>query len=204
MTVVLPKSAARLLFAGRDLRLVANCAAVLLGVLASLTHAAPPQGNASTSVTSTHAPAIQPAPLPVDTAFPLSASFAKGEVTVAFQTLPGHYLYRNRMEFELDGKRFELDAFKSNVAAKGKIKNDPSFGAVAVFEQPVTLVAGRTGANSKSAQLVVTYQGCSELASVCYPPTRRTFALTAGASDVFPQESPKPGLLDRFKKQVSK
>jgi thiol:disulfide interchange protein len=206
MTVVLHKSAVHLLFGERGRSAVANSATALLCVAASLAQAAPPQSSAVTAASGIATPAQvapQPAPLAVDSAFPLLASFAKGEATVKFQTLPGHYLYRDRMEFELDGKRFELDAFKPNKAAKGKIKNDPSFGAVAVFEQPVAFIAGRTVANNQSAQLVVTYQGCSEIAGVCYPPTRRTFALTAGATDVPAKELEKQGLADRFKKQVS-
>ncbi len=205
MTVVLHKSALHLFFGGRDLRAVVNRATLLLCTAASFACAAPPLSSAASATPSANSPTapVVPAPLPVDSAFPLLAAFAKGEATVKFQTLPGHYLYRDRMEFELDGKRFDLDAFKPNTAAKGKIKNDPSFGAVAVFEQPVSLIAGRTASSSKSAQLVVTYQGCSEIAGVCYPPTRRTFLLAAGATDVPAKELAKSGLADRFKKQVS-
>jgi thiol:disulfide interchange protein len=203
MTVVLPKSALHLVFEWRNLYAVVNMATVLVITASSAVPAATPAvAVPSTSVPQTSAQVV-PAPLPVDSAFPLLASLAKGEVTVKFNTLPGHYLYRDRMEFELDGKRFELDSFKPNVAAKGKIKNDPSFGAVAVFEQPVALIAGRAAAHGKTAQLIVTYQGCSEIAGVCYPPTRRSFALSEGAIDVPAKELDKQGLAERFKKQVS-
>lgn len=194
MTVVLHKSAFFRIFGGRCALLTAS---LLLAAQSSSAWAV------STATRGTPGTAVSPAPLPVDQAFPVFASFQKGEATVHFNTLPGHYLYRDRFEFALDGKRVELDSIKANIAQKGKIKTDPSFGDVAVFAEPVSFVAGKTAVNAKSAQLTVVYQGCSELAGVCYPPSKRNFTLASGAREVAPKELEKQGLADRFKKQVS-
>jgi thioredoxin:protein disulfide reductase len=206
MTGVLRKSAVRLFFGAivlRYWRSTRTCAGVAVLGVSVVTQAqlALPAAQPSAATAVSNSAKVAPAPLPVDIAFPILASFNKGEASVNFYTVPGHYLYRDRMEFQLDGKRIELDSIKQNAAAKGKMKNDPSFGAVAVFEQPIALVAGRSKA--KTAQLLVTYQGCSELAGVCYPPTRRSFTLTAGASDIAAKEVATSGLAERYKKQVS-
>lgn len=146
---------------------------------------------------------VPPAPLPVDTAFPLLASFdKKGALTLKIDVLPGHYLYREKIEFSLDGGTSHgIDRFAQGKDAVGKLKNDPGFGLVKVFETPLTLVAGQS--SRAKTVLSVTYQGCSEVAGVCYPPTRRTFDLVAGATDVAAKESAKPGLGQLFKKNVS-
>jgi thiol:disulfide interchange protein len=145
---------------------------------------------------------LPPAPLPVDEAFAATASLTDGNISVRFDVLPGHYLFRDRFEFRRDDGGAQLiDAFAQLPAAAGKTKKDPSFGDVKVFEQPLTLNAGHT-ARAKT-QLVVTFQGCSTIAGVCYPPVRRTFALTQGLRNASPNEVEKPGLSDRFKKRVS-
>ena len=87
---------------------------------------------------------------------------------------------------------------------KGKVKTDPNFGRVEVYEAPFSLTAATklTG----ETQLKLVFQGCSEVAGVCYPPTTRTFALVAGAKDVAAKEiapvSPM-SLKQQFKPQVS-
>jgi thiol:disulfide interchange protein len=144
-----------------------------------------------------------PAPLPVDTAFPLLASFEKGKISLRVDVLPGHYLYRDRFEFSRDAEKpYPLDKFKQSADAAGKTKNDPHFGAVAVFEAPVMLNVGQT--TRPKTKIVVTYQGCSELAGVCYPPVKRSFELSAGDANVAAIETAKPsGLGALFKKNVS-
>jgi thiol:disulfide interchange protein len=140
-----------------------------------------------------------PAPLPVDEAFAVTAALEKGNLVVTFTVLPGHYLYRDRFEFQRDGGAIKtVDAFAQAAGAVGKKKKDPNFGDVMVFDQPVVLSAGRS-TRAKST-LVVTYQGCSEIAGVCYPPTRRTFALTNGAQAVAASELGASGVSKFLKK----
>jgi thioredoxin:protein disulfide reductase len=145
-----------------------------------------------------------PAPLPVDDAFVATASMHDGRVLLKFDVLAGHYLFRDRFEFQRgDEKPVLIDAFKQDASAAGRTKDDPSFGRVKVFDRPVTIVAANAQPGRGKTQLTVIYQGCSEVAGVCYPPTNRTFTLTHGAKDVAPNELAKPGLSSFFKKQVS-
>jgi len=140
-----------------------------------------------------------PPPLPVDQAFPLVASVADGAPSLHVDVLPGHYLYRARFEFRLD----DHDVTKATLARmpKGKVKNDPNFGKVAVFEQPLKIVLPKS--TKPAAQLTVVFQGCSEVAGVCYPPETRMFALTSGAASIKPTEQGGTSLKEQFRPQVS-
>lgn len=140
--------------------------------------------------------ATPPAPLAVDAAFASVAAFEPGKFVVKIDVLPGHYLFRDRFELQANGQ-----SISKIVLPKGKIKQDPTFGRVEVYEQPMSLSALTKLAGS--AELTLIYQGCSALAGVCYPPTRRSFALTEGAKDVRAQQLPAMSLSQQFKKQVS-
>ena len=138
----------------------------------------------------------QPAPLPVDAAFATVAALQPGKIVVKFDVLPGHYLYRDRFEVQANGQ-----VISAIVLPKGKLKVDPNFGRVEVYEQPFALSAATKLTGDTELKLV--FQGCSEVAGVCYPPTTRTFALAAGAKDVRAKEIGSVNLKHQFKPQVS-
>ena len=140
--------------------------------------------------------AQQPAPLPVDAAFATVAALQPGKIVVTFEVLPGHYLYRDRFEVQANGQ-----VISAIVLPKGKLKVDPNFGRVEVYEQPFALSAATKLTGDTELKLV--FQGCSEVAGVCYPPTTRTFALAAGAKDVRAKEIGSVNLKHQFKPQVS-
>jgi thiol:disulfide interchange protein len=161
--------------------------------------------QAASSAAVSAVPAPPPAPLPVDTAFAMTASFdgkVRGNLLLKIDVQPGHYLYRDRFEIQRDGEgAYSLDRFKQPADKAVTTKNDPHFGAVKVFDTPVTLVVGHT--TRAASKLVVVYQGCSEIAGVCYPPTRRSFDLAGVGVEVAAKEAEKPGLGSLFKKNVS-
>lgn len=194
MTGSRPKRAEHLPLISRTLMRVALIAAVtFFGISSARTSAQPTPAGAS---------AIPPAPLPVDIAFPLLASYEKGAIRLKIDVLPGHYVYRERFEFQRDSEpAHDIDRYKQPAQVVGKSKQDPHFGAVKVFDAPVTLSLGQS-ARAKT-KLVVTYQGCSELSGVCYPPTRRSFELVAGSRDVMASDAEKPGLGSLLRKNVS-
>lgn len=137
-----------------------------------------------------------PAPLPVDAAFGSVAALEPGKIVVKFDVLPGHYLYRDRFEVQANGQ-----VISAITLPKGKVKVDPNFGRVEVYEQPFALsVATKLTADT---ELKLVFQGCSEVAGVCYPPATRTFALVAGAKAVPAKEIAPVSLKQQFKPQVS-
>lgn len=178
-------------------RATRHAVAVFAGsLLAASVHAqvAAPSGKAT----------VPPPPLPVDVAFPMTAALEKnatGNLVLKIDVQPGHYVYLDRFEFQRDGEAvYGLDK-KKQPNAKPVQKKDPQFGDVWVYDAPVSIKVGQT--KSKQANLVVMYQGCSELAGVCYPPTKRTFSIKEAGVDVAAAEVVKPGLGAQFKKQVS-
>ncbi len=144
-------------------------------------------------------------PLPVDEAFPITASLVGGKLALQVGVTPGHYLYLDRFEFRLDGK--DVGATVSQNLTKlaqraGKMKNDPTFGKTTVFEQSFVLDLMRV--TTGKVQLELVFQGCSEVAGVCYPPSTRVFALTVGSKNVPATEVRPVSLKNQFKPQVSR
>ena len=147
-------------------------------------------------------------PLPVDVAFPVTASFVNQAVSIRVDVQPGHYLYADRFEIKQDGAA--ANELQRKLRAGGKPKQDPNFGLVKVYTQAVsaqskpTLATKGDAATSKAqTQLEVVFQGCSEVAGICYPPTKRVITVASGAKDVKPLDAEAPALKSLFKKQVS-
>ncbi len=109
-----------------------------------------------------------------DQAFRLSA-MPHGHDAVRFNWVieEGYYLYRDKFSFVslTDGIRVDGAAIQ---APRGKIKQDESFGEVAVNTGLVTIVAPllHTSPGLSEAWFQVGYQGCKE-GSVCYPPQQK-------------------------------
>jgi len=141
-------------------------------------------------------PSSPPAPLAVDAAFPVVAAFESGKFVLKFDVLPGHYLYKDRFEMQANGQ-----AITKMSLPPGKIKVDPNFGRVEVYEQPMSVSAATT--LTDNAELTLVFQGCSAVAGVCYPPTKRTFSLAAGAKDVRARDVAALSLRNQFKPLVS-
>lgn len=128
--------------------------------------------------------------LPPDEAFqleihPQDATTLQADFTIA----PGHYLYRDRIKFEL-GKSNSAGLSISNVVLpQGEPKKDAYFGLSEVFHNNASgmLTLNYTGAAPSRVVIDATYQGCSEK-GLCYSPIRKTFTValpgsgTSGAS----------------------
>ncbi|SFM51257.1 protein-disulfide reductase DsbD [Marinobacter zhejiangensis] len=109
--------------------------------------------------------------LPVDEALPFSFSSTGSQVTLTWDITPGHYLYRDRIAITTMDDGVIVGPPEYSIA--GDSKEDPFFGLVTVFEQPVTAtIPISLPAGVNEANLQVTYQGCAE-AGLCYPPQTR-------------------------------
>lgn len=109
--------------------------------------------------------------LPVDEALPFSSSLTDNGVQLVWDIAPEHYLYRDRITVTATEPGVTIG--KPSFSKPGHLKDDPYFGEVTVFTEPVqarlnvSLPKGMTEAN-----LQVRYQGCAE-AGLCYPPQTR-------------------------------
>lgn len=169
------------------------CLSVLLG--AAVAFAAP-------ATVATPASAPLPAPLPVDEAFATTASLIDGAIALRIDVMPGHYLYANRFEVRVDGA--PANELQRNLQSGGKPKQDPQFGRVFVYEKPLMVrYTPKPPRQKLQRELQVTFQGCSEVAGICYPPAQRTFTLAPGLKDVHARELVPVSLKSQFKPQVS-
>ncbi len=138
--------------------------------------------------------------LPVDEALPFSSSITDDGVLLRWDTAPEHYLYQERIEViaVTDGVTLSAPRF----SAAGVETEDPYFGTVNVFYEPVEAsVTVSLPDGIREATLQVSYQGCAE-AGLCYPPQTREVlyygsakktATTARSADSGMPSQPSPG-----------
>ncbi|MCK1719479.1 protein-disulfide reductase DsbD [Bradyrhizobium sp. 141] len=107
---------------------------------------------------------------PPDQAFRFHAEATdNGDVRVDWSILPGHYLYRDRIQASVDGQPVAIDT------APGEPKDDPNFGPTEVYHGSTTATVP-AGVLNKKTTLTVTYQGCAENV-ICYPPISKAIDL---------------------------
>jgi len=123
--------------------------------------------------------------LPPDQAFQLAVTAIDAQtLNASFTITPGHYLYRDRIKFELGntGNAVSGNAIKEIELPKGDIKQDPNFGATEVFhtgfEGKIHLASPASGKLEVSAS----YQGCSEK-GLCYAPIHKTYTIDLAEAD---------------------
>ncbi|MCH8497556.1 MAG: protein-disulfide reductase DsbD [Marinobacter sp.] len=119
--------------------------------------------------------------LPVDEALPFHAGLYEDGVTLFWDIAPEHYLYRERIKVTPVTEGVELG--ETGFSQSGEWKDDPYFGEMLVFLQPVEArVPVLLPEGMREAQLRVSYQGCAE-AGLCYPPQTREVTFLAGQAD---------------------
>lgn len=107
--------------------------------------------------------------LPAHEAFISSINVLDENKLVAkFAIKEGYYLYKDKFEFSASD---ESVAVKNISFPKGKIKDDPLFGKVEVFDHDIEIALELTRTNSAPLELEISaaYQGCAE-DGICYPP----------------------------------
>jgi thioredoxin:protein disulfide reductase len=131
--------------------------------------------------------------LPPEQAFQATAkSVGPDQIEIAWTMAKGYSLYRKNMRFESNVPEIRLgDA----VFPAGKIKHDELLGDIEHYREqlkiklPVTAPKG-----TKSAQLVIRYQGCADI-GVCYPPQEKTLDVNFPAPTLAATASPVDGLV---------
>ena len=107
---------------------------------------------------------------PPDQAFRFRAEATdKGGVRVGWSILPGHYLYRDRIQASVDGRPVRIET------PPGEAKDDPNFGPTEVYHASTTATVA-SDLLPDTGTLIVTYQGCAENV-ICYPPISKAIDL---------------------------
>ncbi len=111
-------------------------------------------------------------PLPPDQAFAFDISaMDKQTLNARWQVTSGHYLYQKKIHFRLlDAQGVELG---ERVMPKGKLQKDPNYGDTIVYNKDFDIKIPLTG-KADSITIKTSYQGCSKLTGICYPPQNKT------------------------------
>lgn len=119
--------------------------------------------------------------LPVDEALPFSSSMTDSGVRLEWDIAPEHYIYRGRIGISAADP--DVKVSKPVFSHPAHKKDDPYFGEVHVFTDPVSATVNITLPEGMSeATLEATYQGCAN-AGLCYPPQKREVLFVANAAD---------------------
>ncbi len=114
--------------------------------------------------------------LSVDEAFQVSPSVQGKQVTIRFNIVDGHYIYRDKLKLTLP-KGITASKFKFNQTPS--FVDDPKYGKVAVFDNKTvtasTTLSNQTAKDLTNIDIKLKWQGCSK-AGLCYPPEKVTFS----------------------------
>lgn len=158
-----------------------NCA-LMLRFLFLLLFLLPMPGGAAPSSGGLLPERVPAAVLEPDQAFRLDLRAVAADVLVAsFTVAPGHYMYRDRIQFEL--LRSSTSRIGNVEMPAGETKQDANFGDTQVLHNDFTVNLRLVHANAPPATLTVlaSYQGCSEK-GLCYAPIKKTLEVELPAT----------------------
>ncbi len=115
-------------------------------------------------------------------AFPLNVASPDGSTIVArWDIVPGHYLYKSKFSFSLEGA--EGVTLGEAQLPKGEEKDDEFFGRIEVYHHPVDVVLPlqRDKLDATEVTLLVKFQGCAEI-GICYPPQKQRIKVSLPAT----------------------
>jgi thiol:disulfide interchange protein DsbD len=131
--------------------------------------------------------------LDADQAFQASAIALDGQtLQVSWVIAPGYYLYRDKLQFELqDAEGITLG---TPVIPQGEEKDDEFFGRIQVFHNSidVRLPLNRVAGDPTAVTLQLGYQGCAEI-GVCYPPIKKRLSVDLPAASAASSAAPATG-----------
>lgn len=128
----------------------------------------------------------EPKFLPVDQAFPLTASADESQLVASWNTHKDYYLYKHRIFIEQNGETREPFYYSQS----GIEKDDETFGLITAFYGPLDVRFDLSGL--EAGTLTLHHQGCAE-AGLCYPPQTLEIELTP-ASVAISVESQKSSI----------
>ena len=116
--------------------------------------------------------------LPESQAFQVEAMPGSGDqagtLVFDFAVAQGYHLYQDKIKVRVHSGEATLGPLQLPQAT---VTDDPVFGEVAVFERDFSAQLP-VGSVLKTADIQLTYQGCSVDAGVCYPPTKKTVTVS--------------------------
>ena len=112
-------------------------------------------------------------PLHPDEAFGFDITATdKQTLNARWDILKGHYLYQHKIKFEIIDPASGVTLSKIALP-KGKEEHDQYFGDIVIYNKPFDVKVPFTGSTDE-VTVKTTYQGCSKLTGICYPPQHKT------------------------------
>ena len=130
--------------------------------------------------------------LPPEQAFQATAASKPDQIELNWTVAKGYSLYRKNMRFETKSADIQLG---KAIFPSGNIKHDELLGDIEHYRGQIKITLPVMATKlPPSAELVVHYQGCSDL-GVCYPPQEKTFTVNFPVTVVNSSVSPVDGLV---------
>ena len=134
--------------------------------------------------------------LDVDKAFIINVTQEQGQISATWSVAKNYYLYRERFSFSVEPVDTRASLSEPVFAYNGKMKDDPAFGMVEVYNKDIEVRLSLLGQIDSHLELVIGYQGCAD-AGLCYPPQTRRFPLAKNsgnpqADDMLPKAGGLP------------
>lgn len=129
------------------------------------------------------------APLPPDEAFAYDISATnKQNLNARWDITKGHYLYQGKLKFSLVNPPEGVSLGKP-ILPEGKKEYDQYFGNIVTYNHDFEVKIPLIG-KADSVKVKASYQGCSKLTGICYPPQTKIQTINlASAEDVAPSGS---------------
>ena len=109
-------------------------------------------------------------------------------LVVQWDIADGYYLYLGMFKFEINSEDTQIEKV---VMPDGLKKTDEFFGDVDVYYNNVKANILLSDIPTKDFELTVHYQGCAD-AGLCYPPTKKLFAIDTKSEKSFFQKTALP------------
>ena len=122
------------------------------------------------------------APLPPDEAFAYDISATdKQNLNARWDITKGHYLYQDKIKFSLVNPPEGVSLGKP-ILPKGKKENDQYFGDIVIYNHDFDIKIPLIG-KADSVKVKASYQGCSKLTGICYPPQTKIQTINLASAD---------------------
>ena len=122
------------------------------------------------------------APLPPDEAFAYDISATdKQNLNARWDITKGHYLYQHKLKFSLVNPPEGVSLGKP-ILPEGKKENDQYFGDIVIYNHDFDVKIPLIG-KADSVEVKASYQGCSKLTGICYPPQTKIQKINLAVAD---------------------